>query len=570
MDKLKPILAHKFWFLFGLALILPVVGYFMTTGELAVEIADRWAKLEGVYKAIPTGVDCPNDQWTNKLNAVNEAEKLANIRANNDLWLAQKNRQRWPQDIAGVMKNALYFKQVSAEQGGTDVPYKYIHDYPPEIRRLWEIVDPLDDVKGNLRDSDKRRKIAFNLNDLHQVNPSRWENIAPTFDEIWACQEDIWLQTELLGAVARVNANSQSQMDAFIKQLGKILLFSGTRVVGDSGTAQSTSAPGDGGQFTAMAGFSGKRSETSTASGSVEIALAEEFVVAQEAGGGGGAAKPAFGGGPLAEGGPTGPSPGGGGATKSDLKRYVDDDETRPFKQRGFYIKLVMDHRKVPELLTELMNSPFPVEIVRVHQVWYTDTGAGMTSGSGMAGQAFPGSGGTKGFGAFPAEGGVTATGESTSPLAASPTSGSVKPGTNPTTAQSAMADPNLASVAILGVWTLYRPPAADPNQAAPNATPSDTSAPIEGDVATTTPAEAAKLPVEPTTDPSTDDSDNKPATDRSLPVEETNPVEKTNPIEKTNGAEPPKSKNADDATDESPAKPTTPADDASEKSSSG
>src|SRR5206468_2601996 len=122
-----------------------------------------------------------------------------------------------------------------------------------------------------------------------------------------------------------------------------------------------------------------------------DFSIGEEFTPSIEASGGGaGGASPSFGGGfggdPSSSSASSGSPGGGGGATKSDIKRYLDDDETQPFKRRGFYFKVVMDHRKVPDLLAELMNSPYPVEIVRVQQTWYSDgTGTGAGPGAGGA-----------------------------------------------------------------------------------------------------------------------------------------------------------------------------------------
>lgn len=55
MDKLKPILAQKFWILFSMVLIMPMAGYFMTKGKLAAEIDDRLKKLNDSFGGIPAG-----------------------------------------------------------------------------------------------------------------------------------------------------------------------------------------------------------------------------------------------------------------------------------------------------------------------------------------------------------------------------------------------------------------------------------------------------------------------------------------------------------------------------------
>ncbi len=490
MDKLKPILAQKFWIFFGIVLILPVVGYFMTTGELAAQIKTRMESLESTFKGIPAGTDSPNEQWSTGLQLLNEKQRLHNLTANLKLWEVQKAKMRWPEDIAAVMSKAEYFKPVPPEQGGTDAQHKYQYDYPREIRRLWEIVDPMDDGM-NQRDSDKRRKIAFPMANLHQTNTGRWAELPPTHEDIWQCQEDIWLQTELLQAIARVNANAISQGDAFVKQLDKILLFGGATATatGDAGGASPSAAPGGSpysGQEAAMfggggmpgMGGGGRRSDSAALS--AEINVGEEFTVANDpnvlsgggvsgggAGGGMGKAYPTESGGMPQQ-------PGGSGGEKSDIKRYIDEDENQPYKRRGFSIKVVMDHTKVPDLIAELMNSPFPVEIVRVQQVWLSDMASPPGGGGGSPYMA---SGGATPYPnpSFKAPGGA----EFTPAFAPGDDAGAglsgggnpMRTGTSGTGSQAAaMSDPNLAQVAILGVWTLYRPPAPAPNagQAAP------------------------------------------------------------------------------------------------------
>ncbi len=495
MDKLKPILAQKFWIFFGIVLIMPLAGYFMTKGDLAAQIETRTGKLKTVYDQIPKGTDSANELWVKAIADFNEQQKLHNRMANKLLWEVQAAKIRFPAEIADVMKQAEYFKPLLPEKGGRSVPFKYQMNYTREIRRLWEIVDPLDDGM-NLRDSAAKRKVAFTLADLQQANPAKWEAIAPTFDEIWGYQEDIWLQTELLSAIARVNANAQTQIDAYIRQLGKITLFGGSA---KADAAASAAAPagssgmtgGDGGFGTGMMGGGGRQADAKL---SAEITLGEEFTPAIEVsgGGGGGAASggmtPSFGGfGGESSGGTPSPAAAGGGA-KTEIKRYLDDDETQPYKRRGFYFKVVMDHRKVPDLLAELMNSPYPVEIVRVHQTWYSDGGTGTGAGPASSSpySTPPSFGGTESF--VP-----TATSGEDSAIGARPGAAA---------AQSAMADPNLASVAILGVWTLYRPPPADSNP--PAVTPSSAEAAPATVATSAAGADGAKPPAEQPSDAKT------------------------------------------------------------------
>lgn len=526
MDKLKPILAQKFWIFFGIVLILPMVGYFMTKGGLATEIETRTGKLKTTFDGIPAGTDAANQLWIDGGKAENERLELLNRSANKALWDVQFAKMRWPKDVAPIMAKAEYFKPVPPEQGGSKAADKYQDAYPEELRALWEIVDPLDDGV-NQRDSNKKRKMVFAMASLQQANYAKWVDLPPTFDEIWPCQEDIWLQTEMLSAIARINANAQSITDAHIKHLGKITLFGGTTqkdpsaagggAVGGMGGGGSGSGGSEG--FGGMMGgpmMGGGMGAQAAAKLTSDIALAEEFVAEIEASGGaqgGAGVMGGFGGSGFGEGSPGsgGSAPGagpGGAAAKSTVKRYLDDDEAQKFKRRGFYIKLVMDHRKVPELLAELMNSPFPVEIVRVHQVWLTDSSAGAQAGANPMAGFMPTTSGGSGPGASfgGSSGSSSGAGRAEvdeAPLAA--LTGSSGPmGTRPGTAAPApSADPNLASVSIVGIWTLYRPNVELPptNPSGGTAAPTDVvTTPTATPMSETTAAADVATTAEPTT----------------------------------------------------------------------
>lgn len=574
MDKLKPILAQKFWILFGMVLIMPLVGYFMTKGKLAAEIQDRFTKLNGTFSGIPTGTGVPNDSWTNGLNDIVAKQNLHNRRANLELWAKQKELMFWPTDIAPIMAKAEYFKDLSQEQKGDQVLYKYPQSYPSQIRALWEIVDPLDDGM-NLRDSDKRRKVAFAMADLHQSASMYQRDFQPTFGDIWAAQEDIWLQTELLNAIKRLNANAISQGDAFVKQLGKIQLFGGTKSTGEAaaaatGTAASGMMMGDMAGINPMAfGGSGQRSESTALS--ADINLAEEFDAQIENSGtgvgGAMAAMSTFGG---TSGTPADAASTAAGGAATTVKRYLDFTEGQAYKRRGFTIKLIMDHRKVPALIAELMNSPFPVEIVRVHQAWYSDSGSGTGGASGMMASSGKGFTPFNPMGTFP---GSDAAGISSAPAAGftepdgagfgnTPTTSAtaIPGGTGGTGSAAAMADPSLAHVAIVGVWTLYLPPQPNPN--ADQAPPTNSAAPAAGLAATpenvpvptdtTAEAPATTEPKAATTEPAEGTSDEpKKSEDPATPKSEPDPSEKPAAEgDKPSADKPPAKQEAADKTD--------------------
>ena len=52
-----------------------------------------------------------------------------------------------------------------------------------------------------------------------------------------------------------------------------------------------------------------------------------------------------------------------GAAAATKKRRYLDIE--KEFKTRGFYMEVEMDHRKLPEFLVMLSNSPWPLCITR-------------------------------------------------------------------------------------------------------------------------------------------------------------------------------------------------------------
>jgi hypothetical protein len=203
-------------------------------------------------------------------------------------------------------------------------------------------------------------------------------------------------------------------------------------------------------------------------------------------------------------------------------RRYVDDDEAVPYKTRGFYLSVVMDHKRLPELLVELTHSPWPVQITRVQYVRLhnDDTtgqglGGGMLAGGyGMGANPYGGGFGGSGSG-YASEPAYTETAADTAGYGSSfggSGGGYGEGGAGVTVSANdpVLLNPDLAHVAISGLMTLYRPPGeaaasseagtpetADPNAAMEQAVPTDPAleAPANPDAATTSDAAPETVP---------------------------------------------------------------------------
>ena len=191
---------------------------------------------------------------------------------------------------------------------------------------------------------------------------------------------------------------------------------------------------------------------------------------------------------------------GGGGGSRWWIRKF---DATLmmikaglPYKTRGFYLSVVMDHRKVPTLISELTSSAscaWPVEIVRVQVTRIFDDdvegSAGGTMGGGFAGNPFGQAGSKKPIPKGPM--GIDG------PILGG--AGAGAPVNNPqadaaqAALDNALQDPFMARVALCGIITLYTEVKPDPSllpPAAPSGPAATTSGPT-ADVAVPAPNEA-------------------------------------------------------------------------------
>ncbi len=477
MEKLKLVLVYRFWILCTVSLLLPPIGWWMASGALVAEIEDRSNSLESTFKSIPPGSGAPNQHWIDEVARRNQLRVASNAESASRLWQMQQALMVWPADIKDVMARCPYREKIADFGAAQDVPDLYIHDYPNEIRKLWLTVDPLDDEAGNLADANSKRKVKFELSDIPRVPATKWQNLPPSWTEMWDVQEDIWLMKELLAAIARVNAGDFNITDSYIKQIEQIRLFGGDRIVvqpAASGTAEGGGADavaGGGGVQGPYGGgglgkgrgsmgdgrLSGQQGQSKGVS--ADFSLSEDFTNVVYAGGGKSDKKSSRNGSVFGAKGPVAgmdansadSKAGGDPNTPKKQERYVDELGV-PYRTRGFYLKVVIDHRRVPDLLVELANAKWPVEFVRVQQTSQNDQGSGgdlMGSGNENAfAQRDPSGGGLQGkrpMGSAKKKDDKQTESERMQSLA-----------------KAALADPNLATVVVAGLMTIYDPPKVD------------------------------------------------------------------------------------------------------------
>ncbi|MGQ0637583.1 MAG: hypothetical protein ACT4QC_23490 [Planctomycetaceae bacterium] len=396
MDKLKRIQKYQFWILLGVALVLPLAGWSVARSALMRETDVRRKALEDLWGKVDTKPDSPNADWEQKVRKFNTEQEAQLRLAWEALYERQKQFMTWP---AGFNPDNLNVP------GDTEMESRELYGnrfYDREWRKVYQIPRPIDPNTGE-------GKVAFDEGTLPRMDD--WGNQPPTPAHIRDCQEDLWLYRSLLESIAFVNADANSQVDAPIRVISELYLRGGSRGEGgDTGGGGESlfTAGGDGvmpgmggmmdllnmGNLSGLARNFGGGAGGATTEGaftdSVAInpddELGAEQALPEEGGGEEAESADPSGVGMLAGLGMTSVAALGG----QKMDRYV---EKKPeWKSRGFYLEVIMDHRKVPNLLVALTNagdrSGFAIRISRVHQADFRDEDmiSASSPGGSMAG----------------------------------------------------------------------------------------------------------------------------------------------------------------------------------------
>ncbi|QDT89130.1 hypothetical protein [Gimesia algae] len=516
MDKLKPLIVHKFWIILFIALLLPVIGWSMATGSLAKEIEERQSSIDQAFTDAQVPSNPPNQTWSTALKQINEEKRKYNAESTRYLWEKQKELFVWPPDIATFMTETPYRGEISIKPRNL-----YRSAYKFEILRAHKLANPynLEDGKG---------LVDLDPNIIPHVPLDKWETVSPTSEDMWNAQEDVWLVTSILKAIAKVNEESGAAniSESPVRQISVLELRGGT--VGDDGSAPAgdggmgmdgeMGGAGGGGMFGGGGGSGGGMGGMADGKdGSLSIDVDMDLVkifgndVDNSGGGGDGGSEM-----PMDEALGGGFGGGMGGQNSQKLKRYYNEEEELPYKTRAFYLKATIQSSKLPNLLAQLSSMPWPTKIIRVQRADLFDDSmnpiaASTGGGMGRRGGTSRGAGGfgsesdfTGGGGGFNRSGGPGF--ESDMGVGGA---GNLQGQENKSLLDSALNDPELAVVTIAGLMTLYKPyvppegevvaenteqpqAGAEPTDAAASTTPADGSEPAAAGENPANPAQPA------------------------------------------------------------------------------
>jgi hypothetical protein len=355
MDKLQPLIKQRFWILAALVLPLCIFGYYKANGAMKDATTARVEALETAYKNIPSG-DGPNPTWTEEAKQLNASYKAAVNVELVRVWEDQQARMTWPPSMQRYVP-AEYRGEFPEEAGFT-----YKDEYSRLIADLHASVEPITpDPKGKGFSG----KVWF---DQKLIPRHVLGTLSVPSEKIWDAQEDIWYLQLILDAVRNVNRSAENAAKAPVRKIYKIELRGGTgeSTVKASGTTMSGEGTMAGmhgaGAMEMQAEMTGQRSGQGGFTAKVAFDPAEEFGTQTKAG----ESTSTSTSGPAEAMHMAGPG-GMGGGGRGELLRYIKEDENAKFRERGFYLSVLIDQKKIPDFLVELSNAEWPIRIVRFH-----------------------------------------------------------------------------------------------------------------------------------------------------------------------------------------------------------
>ncbi|MEO2028683.1 MAG: hypothetical protein ABGZ23_22645 [Fuerstiella sp.] len=368
MEKLQPVIKQIFWILFGLAMLLVVIGWWTAKGALSTQIEARKGEVDKAFTDAQQNVSSvPNKKWTDEATTKNDAHKKEFGESAEGLREEQLGARTYPAGISEEMTDLKYGSKIEKKTLREQFARLYMKYFFEQIK----VIKPFINGEGLVDVSNAQ---------VTQEDPSRWRTVRPTSPEIWNAQEDIWLLRSLLDSIAAVNAGAERIDKAPIRSLLVLQLRGGDKDApaggsggggfgeGGSDYESDMSSEMGGGFGSSRGGGGGGASEVWK---SFEGSLAGDLLTEEFGSSGGASGGTSFGMGESSDGGDDdyeddygSGSSGGGGGGAAAAKRYVDDGDL--YRSRAFQLEVKILQQEIPSLLAELTNSSFPVEIVRV------------------------------------------------------------------------------------------------------------------------------------------------------------------------------------------------------------
>jgi hypothetical protein len=374
MDQLKILMEHRFWVLSALAVLLPPIGWWVSTGDMATQTETQTKKINGEIKKIDDRTSkastYANQEWIDGAKKVNA--RLATFIGESQKTLykhQQPSMVFWPTIRKPLEESKVKYRGETAPnpQVFLDARRLFISRYTDMwMDEVLKVIEPFDLVTGDGK--------VWCLNDnggipIMKAPVASWQQRQMIgADEMWAAQEDLWMLHALMKAVARVNEGSSNIDNARIKRLisaklrGGSLLDLNDRRTKKKGNAAPGGAPGGAsggapsGGFGGMGGMMGMGRLEADQGPKAQPLIDPDDIFGSGEDAGAAAAQATT-------------KKRGIGDLEGETRPYVETDPSNRWRTRGFILDVVMDHQEIPKLLTVLTESPFPVQIFQVEHL---------------------------------------------------------------------------------------------------------------------------------------------------------------------------------------------------------
>lgn len=526
MDQLKPVLQilqkWGFWIICGLAVVIGLGVWFFAYQSVQANIKARKDQIEGLKTQV-SGIKpgSPNPEVIEATKKKIEELRSDVYQAWMAMYAAQKEKNRWP---AALGQEFLNWVNQPGRKPGDPIPERFREIYLNFIEQhfptLFEIINLRRPANVDLKQLGSIRAVAtsgaygstgyessgypgamgmgtisegaypggtgyggypgsggtgtgptIEMLGIVEWNPQNiaaikqrfaWRQV-PTSDEIWNAQEDLWVYEALLRVIAKTNEGATGPHNAVVKRINAIDIGPDAARYLASATAAASSTMGS--MSSPMSGSPSSGEPMSSETGSSSY----------------GSGYPGY--------------PGYPG--QSLVGRYVDASgkplppgSPQPFaefKMMPIRLDLVVDQRKIDQLLVNCANSDMPIRITRV-LIRPTQSALGASGYGGYGGYS-----GSTGYGGYS---GSSSYGTETGSEMASPygTSGSMGAGATTVRATASHDVP----VVIEGILYIFNPPNIEElgKQGAPELTSGQSLAPVQPlpGAQPTQPGEAAEV----------------------------------------------------------------------------
>lgn len=413
MEKLQPVIKQIFWILFALAMMLILFGWWTAQGELSTQIDDRRSKVEQAFTEARKNVSTvPNPKWTESAGKKNAAHEKAYHRAARRLREDQLSARVFPASISAELEQLKFNAPINDPALRERFGQLYRKYFLEQLSYMKPFIkgEGLVDVSNAIITQENEKRWATKpptSSEIWNAQEDIWllrsiydsiANVNRGAERIDKAPLRSLLMLQLRGGDPEAEADSGGG--------GGGGGFGGEEEGGFEGGG------GFGGGGGGMSGGTGANQVWQSYVGSLGgDLLAEEF---GSAGGGGFGGGGSFGqeGGFSSQ---NGDYENGGGddgeGAGAESKRYVHDEEGL-YRTRAFILQVRILQSSIPLLLAELTNSKFPVEIVRVDVAFGNGSpagggGSGYGSGGYEGGGEFQGGGMTSMGGGAPGMGGA-------------------------------------------------------------------------------------------------------------------------------------------------------------------